>query len=104
MHALDGLVIVRMPKDCIPKKLLYGRITSGLPKRGNHNTYLNSVKSILRDCGITSATLENIASKREPWRATYRQGIRKAEEDRIERLIEKRQRRKARAGLAHLPV
>ena len=96
--------VIRMSNDRIPKKLLYGRITSGIPKRGNHNTYLNSVKSILRDCGITSATLENIASKREPWRATYRQGIRKAEEDRIERLIEKRQRRKARAGLAHLPV
>ena len=96
--------VVRMSNDRIPKKLLYGRITSGLPRRGNHNTYLNSVKSTLRDCGIAPATLENIASKREPWRATFRQGIRKAEEDRIERLIEKRQRRKARAGLAHLPM
>ena len=96
--------VVRMSNDRIPKKLLYGRIATGISKRGNHNTYLNSVKSTLRDCGIDPETLENIASKRDPWRATFKQGIRKAEENRIECLIEKRQKRKVMAGLAHLPV
>ena len=96
--------VVRMSDSRIPKKLLYGRITSGIPRRGNHNTYLNSVKSTLRDCEIDPATLEDIASKRDPWRATFRQGIHKAEEVRIARLIEKRQKRKANAGLAQLPI
>ena len=96
--------VVRMSNDRIPKKLLYGRITTGIPRRGNHNTYLNSVKSTLRNCGINPASIEKLASKRECWRATVKQGVCKAEEDRINLLIEKRLRRKALAGLVPLPV
>ena len=39
--------VVRMENHRIPKALLYGRLDTGAPKRGNHNTYLNSVKSCL---------------------------------------------------------
>ena len=96
--------VVRMKNDRIPKALLYGRLTTGLPKRGNHNTYLNNVKSTLRECDIGCIHLEELASERNNWRATVKAGIARAEEDRIERLIQKRMRRKARAGLSQLPT
>ena len=96
--------VVRMKDDRIPKALLYGRLATGIPKRGNHNTYLNSVKSTLRECGINCMHLEELASVRDIWRDTVKTGIAGAEEDRIERLIEKRQKRKARADLARLPT
>ena len=96
--------VVRMKDDRIPKALLYGRLASGIPKRGNHNTYLNSVKSTLRECGISCSHLEELASNRDNWRVTVKTGIAVAEEDRIKRLVEKRRKRKARADLAHLPT
>ena len=95
--------VVRMKDHRIPKALLYGRLATGIPKRGNHNTYLNSVKSTLRECGINCTCLEELASQRVHWRDTVKKGIAKAEEDRIECLINKRQRRKARMDLARLP-
>ena len=95
--------VVRMKDHRIPKALLYGRLATGTPKRGNHNTYLNSVKRTIRDCGIHCTRLEKLASKRTNWRNTVKTGVAKAEEDRIDRLVEKRLRRRARAGLAHLP-
>ena len=91
-----------MEDDRIPKALLYGRLASGAPRRGNHNTYLNSVKATLRACGVTCTDFEELASDRNKWRATVGAGIVKAEEDRTKRLIEKRLKRKAAAGLAHL--
>ena len=96
--------VVRMKNDRIPKALLYGRLATGIPKRGNHNTYLNKVKSTLRECDISCTRLEELASERLNWRNTVKAGIAKAEEDRIERLIEKRRKRKDTAGLACLPT
>ena len=96
--------VVRMKSDRIPKALLYGRLDTGIPKRGNHNTYLNNVKSTLRECDISCTRLEQLASERLNWRNTVKVGILKAEEDRIERLVEKRRRRKNTAALAHLPT
>ena len=90
---------MRMKDDRIPKALLYGRLTTGLPRQGNHNTYLNCVKSTLRACGINGADIERLASERNDWRATHKTGIAKAEDDRINCLIAKRMRRKANAGL-----
>ena len=84
--------IVRMNDDRIPKALLYGRLGSGAPRRGNHNTYLNSVKTTLRACGVSCTDLEDLALDRNKWRATVKAGITKAEEDRTKRLIEKRLR------------
>ena len=95
--------VIRMKDDRIPKALLYGRLITGVPKRGNHNTYLNSVKSTLRECGISCTRLEELASNRLNWRNTVKTGIAAAEADRIERLIEKRNVRRARADLARRP-
>ena len=114
IHSLQSMIdsarlrwtghVVRMENDRIPKALLYGRLATGIPRRGNHNTYLNSVRSTLRTCGINPAHLEKLASNRVHWRATFKKGIARAEENRIQCLIDKRLRRKARAGLAHLPT
>ena len=95
--------VIRMKDDRIPKALLYGRLTTGIPKRGNHNTYLNSVKSTLRECAIRCTHLEELASNRVNWRNTVKTGIAGAEANRTERLIEKRRKRLARTDLARLP-
>ena len=112
VHSLQSMIdtarlrwtghVVRMKNDRIPKALLYGRLETGRPQRGNHNTYLNSVKSTLRSCDINGACLEELASGRIHWRATLKAGIAKAEEVRTKSLIDKRMRRKARADLAPL--
>ena len=96
--------VVRMKDDRIPKALLYGRLNTGIPKRGNHNTYLNSVKTTLRECDISCQNLEELALERNQWRETVKTGIARAENDRIESLIEKRRKRKARVDLANLPT
>ena len=94
--------VIRMKDDRIPKALLYGRLTTGTPKRGNYNTYLNNVKSTLRECDISCTRLEKLASKRVNWRDTVKKGIAVSEGNRIEHLVDKRRKRKARADLAPL--
>ena len=94
--------VIRMNDGRIPKALLYGRLTTGVPSRGNHNTYVNSVKSTLRACGIDITRLEYFASDRDSWRDRYKDGIAKAKSNCTNRLIDKRNIRKARADLAQL--
>ena len=45
--------VVRMKDTCIPKALFYGCLVTGVPRRGNHNSYLNSVKSTLSVCSLS---------------------------------------------------
>ena len=88
-----------MSNDRIPKRLLYGRLATGRGTKGNHATYANQVKHTLHACGIISVDLEVLAAGRANWRKVYKAGVARAEHARIERMIEKRQRRKDRAGL-----
>ena len=53
---------------------------------------------------ISCTRLEGLASNRLNWRNTVKTGIARAESDRIKRLIEKREKRKARTDLARLPT
>ena len=96
--------VIRMENTRIPKALLYGRLATGIPRRGNHKTYLNSVKHILEECDIDYTHLTELASERDNWRKAVKKGIREAEDARIDGLIDKRMRRKARAAVAHLPT
>jgi exonuclease III len=96
--------VIRMDNGRIPKALLYGRLATGVPRRGNHNTYSNSVKRTLRACDLDYTCLEELASERDDWRDTLKEGILKAEGDRIGHLVDRRMRRKARAGLAGSPT
>ena len=50
-------------------------------------------------CGIPPINLEVLAAGRANWRSTYKAGIARAENDRTDRLIDKRERRKHRAGV-----
>ena len=56
--------VVRMKDDRIPKALLYGRLADGTSSRGNHKTYLNTLKSTLGACVIRCDQLETLASQR----------------------------------------
>ena len=96
--------VVRMRDNRIPKLLLYGRLSTGVSRSGNHSTYLNSIKSTLKSCGINSDRLEELALERDTWRETYKTGIARSERDRIKRLIDKRDKRKARTDLAPQPI
>ena len=62
------------------------------------------MKSTFRACDIPCVDVDKRASERILWRKTYKDGIAKAEVDRIERLVSKRMRRKARSDLARLPT
>ena len=91
--------VTRMSNDRIPKRLLYSRLATGKGTKGNHATYANQVKHILRACGIPPVDLEVLAAGRANWRNVYKAGVARAEHARIECLKDKRQRRKQRAGL-----
>ena len=91
--------VTRMSNDRIPKRLLYGRLAYGRGSRGNHATYLNQIRRTLHACGIPPINLEVLAAGRAKWRSTYKAGIARAENDRINHLIDKPERRKRRAGL-----
>ena len=62
--------VIRMEDSRIPKALLYGRLAAGIPRRGNHNTYLNTVKCTLKECVIPCSNLSELASERDEWRET----------------------------------
>ena len=98
--------VTRMSNNRIPKKLLYGRLVSGRGSKGNHASYLNQLRRTLHACGIPPVNLEVLAGTRASWRTTYKAGIQTAEVDRLNRIIDKRERRKRRPGLAptHQPV
>ena len=92
MWTLNQKQILRLEKfnDRIPKMMLYGRLGTGSCSRGNHNTYLNSVKATLRACEINPTHLEEQACDRNNWRATLNAGIAVAETSRTRNLIDKR--------------
>ena len=93
--------VTRMSEDRIPKRLLYGRLASGIGSRGNHSSFRNQLRSILHACDIPPAKLENLAraERRADWRTDYKAGVEIAERKRINRLIDKRELRRRRAGL-----
>ena len=92
--------VVRMANDRIPKKLMYGRLSSGRSSQGNHATYRNQVNRLLKAGGIAPASLETLAQSRTDWRIRSKAAIKKAESDRINRLKAKRELRKRRVELA----
>ena len=99
VHNVNTGHVTRMSNDRFPKRLLYSRLATGKGTKGNHATYANQVKHILRACGIPPVDLEVLAAGRANWRKVYKAGVARAEHARIECLKDKRQRRKQRAGL-----
>ena len=93
-----------MDEARIPKILLYGRVDMGAAKQGNHRTYLNSVKSLLREYEIDPSTLEEQAKNRSAWRSVVYHKTKKGHEDYLNEMKEWRQRKKAREKLARVPA
>ena len=89
-----------MDEARIPKILLYGRVDMGAAKQGNHRTYLNSVKSLLREYEIDPSTLEEQAKNRSAWRSVVYHKTKKGHEDYIRAMKDWRRRKKAEANLA----
>ena len=96
--------VVRMSDTRVPKMLLYGRVDKGAARQGNRHSYINSVKSLLREYEIDFTTLEEQASNRNAWRSEINTKIKKGHENYIHDLTEWRRRRKARLDSARLPL
>ena len=73
--------VMRMDDCRIPKRMLYGRLAHGSAQRGNHLTYINSVRKTLRACDMYDLHLEAITCNRNEWRHRVKVGISKADED-----------------------
>ena len=73
--------VTRMDDHRIPKRMLYGRLARGSSQRGNHLTYINSVRQTLRACDLYDLRLEAKTCNRNDWRRSIKAGICKADED-----------------------
>ena len=97
--------VIRMDETRIPKILLYGRVDKGAARQGNHRTYLNSVKALLREYKIdSSSSLEDMAKNRNAWRSLIFHKTKKGHEDYISDMKEWRRLRKAGIGTARVPA
>ena len=90
--------VIRMDESRTPKILLYGRVDKGGARQGNHLTYLNSVKSLLREYQIDSSTLEEHARNRNAWRSEVFHKTKQGHENYIRDMRDWRRRRKARSN------
>ena len=73
--------VTRMDDFRIPKRMLYGRLARGSSHRGNHLTYINSVRKTLKACDLYDLPLEAKTCNRNDWRRSVKAGIFKADED-----------------------
>ena len=73
--------VTRMDDFRIPKRMLYGRLARGSSHRGNHLTYINSVRKTLKACDLYDLPLEAKTCNRNDWRHSIKAGISKADED-----------------------
>ena len=73
--------VMRMDDHRIPKKMLYGRLAHGSSTRGNHLTYINSVRETLRACDLFDLHLEAKTCNRTSWRHSIKEGTLRADED-----------------------
>ena len=78
------------------------RVDKGAARQGNHRTYLNSVKALLRDYKIDSSSLEDMAKNRNAWRSLIFHKTKKGHEDYISDMKEWRRLRKAGMGPARV--
>ena len=87
--------ILRMEDERIPKKLLYGELTTG--KRPAHKPkkrYKDDIKHTLKQCNISLDNWENIALDRLAWRKLIYRGVENFEKSRQEHEKLKRSLRK----------
>jgi len=93
--------VSRMEDHRLPKKTLYGELSSGHRDRGApKKRYKDSLKKSLGVCHIDCSQWSALAADRAAWRYTVHQAVSSFEASRKEDLREKRRRRKIRAASA----
>ena len=84
------------PPEHLPKDLLYGQLAQG--KRWSGRPFLRYkevCKGEMKAAKISVDNWESVAVDRIKWRVTVKTGCKRAEEERMRTLEEKRQRKKA---------
>ena len=95
----------RMDDGRIPKDIMFGQLKVGnRPKGRPRLRYKDAVKRDLKKTDIDIETWESIADDRSTWRAVCYEGVRKAEENRLQDLKLKREKRKAKERLNEMPL
>ena len=90
--------VCRMEDSRLPKRLLYGELTTGSRSRGRPlKRFKDTLKQSLALCKIPASSWEEAAQDRSNWRAIVRAGVDIFEESRITSQQQKRQLRKERA-------
>ena len=85
----------RMDDGRIPKDILYGELAEGSRARGRPKLRFKDIcKRDLKSAGIDVQSWESVADRRGSWRAAVHQGVKKAEENRIDLMKQKRAARK----------
>lgn len=85
----------RMDDSRLPKRLLYGELSSGKRSLGRPKLrFKDTLKASLKQCDIPHATWEKTAEGRSGWRAAVKTGVAAFEERRSTEKEQKRQRRK----------
>ena len=89
---------VRRMDDCrLPKRLLYGELSTGKRSRGRpKKRYKDTLKESLQYCDIPHSTWEETAEDRAIWRSLVSSGVSDFEERRIRDKEQRRQKRKDR--------
>ena len=86
--------VIRMEDSRLPKQLLYGELREGERSVGGQKKrHKDHVKTILRKCEINPDSLETLASNRLEWRTVCQRGVLCLEENRLEAMRRKRERR-----------
>lgn len=95
--------VVRMPENRLPKRILFGELTTGTRPRGRpKKRFRDHLKCVLSSCRINPAQLEDLALNRQAWRSLCDAGIAQFEQTRRENLEEKRYQRHLRLS-SNLP-
>ena len=85
----------RMQDSRLPKKLLYGELSSGRRSSGRPKLrFKDTLKLSLKQCDIPHSTWERAAEERSAWRSAVQTGVSAFEKNRIRNKELKRQRRK----------
>ena len=95
----------RMGNGHIPKDIMFGQLKDGnRPKGRPHLCYKDVGKRDLRNTDIDFETWESIADDRNLWRSVCHEGVRKAEDDRLQDLRLKRDKRKEKERMNEVPL
>ena len=85
----------RMDHDRIPRQLLYGELKEGArPTGAPMLRYKDLSKRTMSEIFVDPDTWEESAQNRKKWRTAVHSGVKRFEEDRIQKVEEDRQRRK----------